>query len=85
MVDEFAVGTCDSLFGKRLSYCRSEMGECFDFGKADFGPLVLNEEEPVSAPCDVAGDEAMAGDLDLLAFAEAIGGHIVNGDRSIRG
>lgn len=83
VVDLATIGPRDALIGERLFDGRCELGESGNLFTSHRGALVLDEEKPIAAPGNVAGDGAVARHLDGHGFSIAIRRDIVDRDRAI--
>ena len=83
VIDQASVCSGDLLILEGLTDGGCEGSEFVEMIEADRWPLISDEEKPIAAPSDVAGDGAVAGNVDRLVFSEAIGRHVGYSDGSV--
>lgn len=93
VIDFGSVGSGDALLAECIADGPGEGGQRIDLvniqdwvgsgGGEDEG-VVLDEEEPVAAPCNFAGDGSVAGDFDGDAGAVAVGRDVAEGYLAVR-
>src|ERR1700733_5683204 len=73
VVDEFVVRSSDSLLLKCAADCSCYRNQLRTIRQREFVGILAYEEEPVTSPCDIAYEEAVAGNVDLhcCSMAEA--------------
>jgi len=83
MVNLFSVGAGKSGGIESLADVPRLFGKAIRIAVREGNGRILDEIEPVSSPCDVAGDGADPRDSDGHVRAMAIRGHVLNGDAAI--
>lgn len=83
MVDLAAVRADDSLRAEGPADLPREVGQRLDVLQGDGQAMLLDEEEPVAAPGDIAADDPQARHLDRDLLGMAVGGNIREGDGAI--
>ena len=80
VVDRLVMGASDVGAFEGATDTPSEIGQSGDIGKFELLAVIFGEEEPVAAPGDVAGDGAVAFDVDFDIRGVAVAGDVLDGD-----
>ena len=80
MIDLGTAGAGDPAGKQGLADSPGHVGEAFDIGDVQRFAVLIDEEEPVAAPGDVAGVCTQPGHVDLCALEQAIALDVVDGD-----
>ncbi|MCY1532882.1 hypothetical protein D9M68_681780 [compost metagenome] len=83
MVDRPAVFATDVLVFQGLHHCAGIGGEGVEVVAGDALAVVGDEEEPVAAPGDIAGDAAEPGHVQAHVLAVAVGRHVAHAHRTV--
>ena len=84
MVDQRAVRASDVLCDQRIANRRTEGGQLSNMTRFERAAMLGDEEKPVTAPRDIAGQHAITGHLDAHGLAVTVGRHIAHGDAAVR-
>ena len=83
MVDSRAVVAADAVVAQGAHDGGGDLCQFGDVVGGNAQAVVIDEEEPVAAPGDVAVDAAEAGNVERDLLAVAVGAHVFDADAAV--